>query len=108
MQLHITDIGPTRPRIAAKDFGALDVLSLRWAPQIILMLSRGRPHLNFNLMLKGIEGISDRVLTQRLRDLETAALVKRDVEVGPPIRVFYSLTRYAEPMVAPLRELASL
>ena len=46
----------------------------------------------FNQLLVGIPGISDRVLTERLRELEFEGLVERIVDPGPPVRVSYRLT----------------
>ena len=37
-------------------------------------------------------GLSDRLLSQRLRELEEEGLVEREVEAGTPVRVTYSLT----------------
>ena len=37
-------------------------------------------------------GLSDRLLSQRLRELEEAGVVEREVEAGTPVRVSYSLT----------------
>ena len=56
----------------------------------------------FNQLLGSIPGISDRVLTERLRELESAGLVERLVDPGPPVRVSYRLTasgRALEPVV---------
>jgi DNA-binding HxlR family transcriptional regulator len=47
----------------------------------------------FNQLLAGIPGISDRVLTERLRELETEGIVERLVDPGPPVRVSYRLTQ---------------
>jgi DNA-binding HxlR family transcriptional regulator len=47
----------------------------------------------FNQLLMGIPGISDRVLTERLRELEYEGLVERLVDPGPPVRVSYRLTQ---------------
>jgi DNA-binding HxlR family transcriptional regulator len=46
----------------------------------------------FNQLLTGIPGISDRVLTERLRELEAEGIVERLVDPGPPVRVSYRLT----------------
>lgn len=57
----------------------------------------------FNQLLTGIPGISDRVLTERLRELEVEGLVERLVDAGPPVRVSYRLTECGaalEPVVA--------
>ncbi len=37
-------------------------------------------------------GLSDRLLSRRLRELEEEGLVEREVEAGSPVRVTYSLT----------------
>jgi DNA-binding HxlR family transcriptional regulator len=41
---------------------------------------------------KAVPGLSDRLLSQRLRELEEEGLVERQVEAGSPVRVTYSLT----------------
>jgi DNA-binding HxlR family transcriptional regulator len=41
-------------------------------------------------------GISDRVLTRQLRELETDGIVRREVFAEVPPRVEYSLTEYGE------------
>jgi DNA-binding HxlR family transcriptional regulator len=69
----------------------------RWAPEILIELA---PSVNvpepqprrFNELLAAIAGISDRMLTQRLRDLEDAGLLRRSVIDGPPVHVRYRLT----------------
>ena len=63
----------------------------------------------FNQLLAGIPGISDRVLTERLRELETEGLVERLVDPGPPVRVSYRLTsrgRALEPVLAAVADWA--
>jgi DNA-binding HxlR family transcriptional regulator len=60
-------------------------------------------------LLAGIPGISDRVLTERLRELETEGLVERLVDPGPPVRVSYRLTsrgRALEPVLAAVMDWA--
>jgi DNA-binding HxlR family transcriptional regulator len=42
---------------------------------------------------KAVPGLSDRLLSQRLRELEGEGLVERQVEAGTPVRVVYSLTQ---------------
>ena len=51
-------------------------------------------------------GLSDRLLSQRLRELEEEGLVEREVEPGSPVRVTYSLTEAGaelRPAIAELR-----
>ncbi len=53
------------------------------------MLARPRC---FNEFLAAVPGLSDRLLTERLRELESEGLVRRTVISGPPVRVSYELT----------------
>jgi DNA-binding HxlR family transcriptional regulator len=69
---------------------AIELIGKRWTGAVIraLLASPAR----FNRLLMGIPGISDRVLTERLRELEDEGLVDRLVDPGPPVRVTYRLT----------------
>jgi DNA-binding HxlR family transcriptional regulator len=49
--------------------------------------------------------LSDRLLSQRLRELEEEGLVERQVEAGTPVRVTYSLTEAGQQLDPVLREL---
>ncbi len=87
----------------------LAILGWRWAPEILLMLGDASTDgFRFNHLLATITGISDRILTERLRDLEDAGLVKRKVEAVQGVKVFYALTEIALPYLAPLRELKEI
>lgn len=63
----------------------------------------------FSELARAVPGLSERVLTERLRELEEAGLVERQVDPGPPITATYSLTllgRGLEPALDALREWA--
>lgn len=69
-----------------------------WIPEIVIKLARAPQR--FNRLLE-IPGISDRILSQRLRELELDHLVVRDVDAGPPVRVHYRLTEKGQRLVIP-------
>lgn len=69
---------------------AIELVGKRWSGAVIRALLPGPQR--FNSLLGGIPGISDRVLTERLRELELAGIVERLVDPGPPVRVSYRLT----------------
>lgn len=69
---------------------AIEFIGRRWMGAILFVLMR-RPH-RFNELLAAIPGISDRLLTQRLRELEEQGLVVRHVEPSSPVKVEYELT----------------
>ena len=83
------------------------VLWRAWAADIVLYLGSGDPQ-RFNQLMQGIDGISDRVLAERLRELEASALIAREVAPGPPVRVWYRLTAAGERFVPPLRDLLAV
>lgn len=82
---------------------AVELIGRRWAGAILFALV-DRPHY-YRELVAAIPGVSDRLLSQRLRELEAAGLVERSVQEGPPARVSYALTeagRALEPTLAEL------
>ena len=67
-----------------------ELLGKRWSGLLIDLLLQ-RPA-RFSELARAVPGLSERVLGERLRELEVAGLVQRRVEHGPPIAVTYSLT----------------
>jgi len=79
---------------------AIELIGKRWTGAVVRALM-ARPA-RFNQLLAGIPGISDRVLTERLRELEVEGILERLVDPGPPVRVSYRLTargRALDPVV---------
>ena len=69
---------------------ALDRIADRWTTLIIGQLAE-RPH-RFGELRRAINGISQKMLTQTLRDMEHAGLVHRHVEGTIPPAAEYSMT----------------
>ncbi|MBV8364542.1 MAG: helix-turn-helix transcriptional regulator [Candidatus Eremiobacteraeota bacterium] len=69
---------------------AVELIGRRWTGAILRVLMHGAQR--FNGLMGHIPGISDRLLSERLRELEAAGLVKRTVCQGPPVSVVYELT----------------
>lgn len=84
------------------------ILFRRWAPEILLTLASAPARQRFNRLMDAIPGISDRVLTLRLRELGEVGLVSRTVAPGPPVIVTYRLTADGERVVPGLQLLAEL
>ena len=61
--------------------------------------------MRFGELGKAVPGLSDRLLSQRLRELEDEGLVEREVEAGTPVRVTYSLTETGADLGPAIREL---
>lgn len=69
---------------------AIELIGKRWTGAVISALTEGPQR--FAELTRAVPGISDRLLSQRLRELEEEGLVEREVEAGTPVRVTYSLT----------------
>jgi DNA-binding HxlR family transcriptional regulator len=69
---------------------AIDVLGRPWNGLILGLLQDGP--LRFSELEESARGLGPKTLSARLRVLETGAIIARQVEAGPPVRVRYSLT----------------
>jgi DNA-binding HxlR family transcriptional regulator len=82
---------------------AIELIGRRWTGAILCSLIEGPRR--FGELGKVVPGLSDRLLSQRLRELEDEGLVQRDVEAGTPVRVTYSLTETGEALGPAIQEL---
>lgn len=82
---------------------AVELIGRRWTGAIVCALTE-RP-MRFGELRKAVPGLSDRLLSQRLRELEGEGLVARAVEAGMPVRVTYSLTEKGSDLTPAIREL---
>ena len=73
---------------------ALYVIGGKWKLRIIVALKDGTKR--FNEMQRLIDGISAKVLSTELKDLELNGFVRRNVFTGTPVIVEYELTDYAD------------
>ena len=72
--------------------GLMEVLARPWTMHILWTLSTGGPT-RFGALRRQVEGISSRVLTQRLRELEEKGIVFREYEPTIPPAVTYGITK---------------
>jgi DNA-binding HxlR family transcriptional regulator len=78
----------------------LDRVGDKWSVLVITLLGeRGR---RFSELQRAIEGISQRMLTLTLRQLERDGLVSRTVHATVPPRVDYALTPLGESVLEPV------
>lgn len=84
----------------------LAVIGGRWKPIIIFLLLQNEV-LRFGELKNTIDGVTQRMLTQQLRELEGDKIVHRKVYAEVPPRVEYSLTEYGrslEPIMIAMRD----
>lgn len=75
----------------------------KWTAMIVIVLARGRTR--FRDLKSEVEGISGKVLTETLRELERDGLVSRHVFAEVPPRVEYELTDLGRTLQGPLAAL---
>jgi DNA-binding HxlR family transcriptional regulator len=79
------------------------ILGKRWNGVIIGALSDGPA--SFSQLGRGVTGISDSVLSDRLSGLAAAGIVTRLVDSGPPVAVSYALTPAGRALLPAMDEL---
>ncbi len=82
---------------------AIEMIGKRWSGAILSALGEGP--LRFGELGRAVPGLSDRLLSQRLRELEAEGLIEREVEAGSPVRVSYSLSEKGADLRPALGEL---
>lgn len=99
-----SDAAADKPVTVCPHFhAAVELIGRRWAGVILLTLLSGEHF--FRELGAAVPGVSDRLLSQRLRELEGAGLVERCVHEGPPARVSYALTPLGRDLEPAIREL---
>jgi DNA-binding HxlR family transcriptional regulator len=91
-----------RPRCCSLYHRAVELIGKRWTGAILLVLMDGP--LRFSAIAQLVPGLSDRLLAERLKELEAEGIVER--HQGGPGRVEYGLTekgRALEPAVRALK-----
>jgi DNA-binding HxlR family transcriptional regulator len=84
---------------------AFTLLAKKWTGLILFSMASGE--YCFNELMAAIPGLSARLLSVRMRELEEAGLVKRQVrDELSPIRVTYSLTAKGSSLAAVLLKIA--
>ena len=77
---------------------ALDSISAKWTVLVILQLATGVKR--FGVLRRGITGISQKALTDTLKDLEKKGAVSRTVYPTNPPQVEYALTSSGQSLLA--------
>ena len=83
---------------------ALYAIGGKWKLRIIVALMEGNRR--FNELQRVIEGISAKMLSAELKDLELNGFVKRTVFTGTPVVVEYELTDYSDTLEDVLQALS--
>ena len=97
-----------RPACCSLYHRAIELVGKRWTGAILLVLLDGPLH--FSGIRQLVPELSDRLLSERLKELEAEGIVERRVLDAAPVRVEYSLTargRALEPSLRSLKQWAN-
>jgi DNA-binding HxlR family transcriptional regulator len=87
---------------------AVELIGKRWTGAILRVLMDGP--LRFSEIAQAVPELSDRLLSERIKELERRGIVERTVLPGPPLRVEYALSemgRELEPALSELQQWAA-
>ena len=93
-----------QPTICPKFEKAISLLSQRWTALVVYQLLLGTQRFS---EIQSAIGISGKVLSDRLKDLEKQDIVKREVIPDTPVIIEYSLTEKGRSMEPILRTIES-
>ena len=83
---------------------AVELIGKRWSGAIIVVLLEGGA-MRFSEIAHAIPQLSDRLLSERMKELEARGIVERRVHNESPVRVEYQLTTMGRELAPALREL---
>jgi len=82
---------------------AVELVGKRWTGAILRVLMDGP--MRFSEVCQAVPELSDRLLSERMKELEARRIVERRVIPGPPLRVEYSLSKMGRELEPALSEL---
>jgi DNA-binding HxlR family transcriptional regulator len=99
------DRNPRTGALCPRFHRAVELIGRRWTGALLRMLMDGRRR--YSDLRAAIPDISDRMLSERLRELEAEEIVRRIVTPATPVRVEYELTQKGVALEGPLREIGA-
>jgi DNA-binding HxlR family transcriptional regulator len=85
---------------------AVELIGRRWTGAIVEVMLQADGPMRFSEIAHAVPQLSDRLLSERMKELEARGVVKRRVVPGPPVKVDYALTdmgRSLSPAIAELK-----
>ena len=85
---------------------AVELIGKRWSGAIIVVLLEGGA-MRFSEIAQAIPQLSDRLLSERMKELEARGIVERRVNPDHPVKVEYELTDMGRELAPALHQLKS-
>ncbi len=98
------DGAASRPPCCPLYHEAIELIGRRWTGAIVSVLIH-RTTLRFGEIADSVPELSDRLLSERMKELEARGVVIRTVRPGRPVRVEYQLTDMGRELEPAVREL---
>ena len=95
---------PCRPPCCPLYHEAIELIGRRWTGAIVSVLIH-HTTLRFGEIAQSVPELSDRLLSERMKELEARGVVVRTVRPGRPVRVEYELTDMGRELEPAVREL---
>src|SRR5919201_4344371 len=92
------------PTLCARFHRASELIGRRWTGAIIFVLLKTR--CRFATLREAIPDITDRMLSERLQELEQEGIVTRIVIPETPVRVEYELTKKGRELASAIESIA--
>ena len=83
---------------------AVELVGKRWTGAILAVMLQGGP-MRFSEIAQAVPALSDRLLSERMKELEARGMVERRVGGASPSRVEYELTPMGRDLAPALSEL---
>lgn len=84
---------------------AIEIIGRRWTGAIVRSLLAGASR--YSEILGAVPGLSDRLLSERLKELEVEGIVERRVTPSHPVRIEYFLSEKGRGLAAVVRSVAT-
>jgi DNA-binding HxlR family transcriptional regulator len=95
---------PGELRCCPRYHETVELVGKRWSGAIVFVLLEGGA-LRFSQIAHAVPDLSDRLLSERLKELEARGIVERRVHDGSPVRVEYTLTDRGRDLHDAIRQL---
>jgi DNA-binding HxlR family transcriptional regulator len=92
------------PELCGRFHRASELIGRRWTGAIIFVMLKSR--CRFAMLRDAIPDITDRMLSERLQELEHEGIVERTVVPETPVRVEYSLTKKGRALASAIDAIA--
>ena len=93
------------PSLCARFHRASELIGRRWTGAIIFVLLQSA-HCRFATLRSAVPDITDRMLSERLQELEQEGILERAVIPATPVRVEYALTKKGRALAAAIHAMA--